>query len=159
MGAKAGGGAKRGRGGRPKRDGSMGPGGSGGGDGDGENDGGDDGAEASVGGGASSLHGGSGGIGGSLNRDTSAALVSACATCADCFAGLMLLVQEHAHRSAVLACSLGLAGRYLDLLLKALPWWRLAWGRHAGPLLAMVRELQRGTRVVHSFCAEGKARR
>jgi hypothetical protein len=67
---------------------------------------------------------------------------------ADVFAGLVELTKKHASRNMLLSSALKLGSSFLEVMLKALPFWAATYVSDAPGFTALVKSVQKGTKVM-----------
>ncbi|KAI8476445.1 MAG: Fanconi anaemia protein FancD2 nuclease-domain-containing protein [Monoraphidium minutum] len=75
------------------------------------------------------------------------------------FVALVELSKAHQTRVGLLAQAIKLGAKHIDHLLRALPFWRAAYADRGGELVALIRDTQKGTKVMQTICNEAKAKR
>eukprot|EP00775_Hariotina_reticulata_P013727 gene13727-13849_t len=88
------------------------------------------------------------------------AILAQAGQCAAVFANLFSLAKVHQTRNGLLGNAVKLGGSFIDGLLRAMPLWRALFhnGRDA-QFLALIKDVQKGTKVMQTICNEAKARR
>ena len=51
------------------------------------------------------------------------------------------------------------SGQFLKAFIKTLPFWQHAYAAHKSNFIALVKEMQKATKVVQTLCSEGKCRK
>eukprot|EP00798_Chlamydomonas_sp_ICE-L_P013252 gene13254-19092_t len=95
---------------------------------------------------------------GQLNDEEELELVNSSLSCAASFAGLLSLSRVHGHRAVILSTSVKHGSLFVDTLLDVLPVWKSVYSRHQVEFANLIKDVQRGTKVMQTLCAEGKAR-
>jgi len=72
---------------------------------------------------------------------------------------LVQIVKLHESKLAVQAAAVKHAGRFIELFMKSLAFWEDHWNEHKERFTGMVKELQKGTRLLQVICCEGKSRK
>ncbi|KAL6780203.1 hypothetical protein ACKKBF_B14055 [Auxenochlorella protothecoides x Auxenochlorella symbiontica] len=77
--------------------------------------------------------------------------------CATLFASLMSLVRVQDRRPQIMALALRWGGKFVEAFLKMLPFWRhLLQNGHQPEFHLLVKDIQKGTRILQILCAESK---
>ncbi len=67
---------------------------------------------------------------------------------ATAYAELLAITKVHAAKAPVLAQAVRLGGKFVDVLLKMVPFWLAAYAGHTEELMQIIKEVQKGNKVV-----------
>ncbi|PRW44427.1 Fanconi anemia group D2-like protein [Chlorella sorokiniana] len=84
-------------------------------------------------------------------------LIEKMQACAAAFSALVTVVKKQQFRVQIHVQAVKSGGKFLETLFKALPFWTAVYRSKQNEFLAMVRDVQKGTRIVQTLCSEGKA--
>eukprot|EP00873_Tetraselmis_striata_P007849 jgi/Tetstr1/428113/TSEL_018168.t1 len=92
--------------------------------------------------------------------DAVATLVEQSVQAVKAWALLMLLVKRHEARLPLQTVAVKYGGRFIEAFMKTLVFWEAHWKDTEEVFISMLmRNLQKGTRVLQAVCGEGKSRR
>ncbi|GBF89136.1 hypothetical protein Rsub_01853 [Raphidocelis subcapitata] len=78
---------------------------------------------------------------------------------ASAFKELVALSKRHQSRTGILGQVVKHGARFIDQLLRALPFWRASYGTAGDALIKVLQDTQSGTRLIQNICNEMKAKR
>ncbi|KIZ01502.1 hypothetical protein MNEG_6459 [Monoraphidium neglectum] len=79
---------------------------------------------------------------------------------AQCFSALVELSKTHQNRTGLLGQAIKQGGRFVDQLIRALPFWHAAHANGGqGAFESLIKDAQRGTKLLQNICNEAKAKR
>lgn len=86
-----------------------------------------------------------------------ASIVAGCQQSASSFRELLEIMRCHNNRVAVLSQAVRAGGKFVDAFFKVLPFWSAVLSEREDDFTRMVKDMQKGTRLLQAVCGEGKS--